>query len=110
MHALESFGPCRYTQRRSLGAGGDAASDCVGIQGLTISELHCTEAEMQALESRFGNDVGVDYVSFLAMVEPSPPPDWRYRSTQPCIPPGSLNRVPASAGVRAGMSPLPGGR
>jgi len=24
------------------------------------------------------------------------------RSTQPCIPPGSLNRVPASAGVRAG--------
>jgi len=32
------------------------------------------------------------------------------RSTQPCIPPGSLNRVPASAGVRAGMSPLLGGR
>jgi len=31
------------------------------------------------------------------------------RSTQPCIPPGSLNRVPDSAGVRAGMSPLPGG-
>jgi len=32
------------------------------------------------------------------------------RSTQPCIPPGSLNRVPASVGVKAGMSPLPGGR
>ena len=32
------------------------------------------------------------------------------RSTQPCIPPGSLNRVPGSAGVKAGMSPLPGGR
>ena len=31
-------------------------------------------------------------------------------ATQPCIPPGSLNRVPASAGVLAGMSPLPGGR
>ena len=29
------------------------------------------------------------------------------RSTQS---PGSLNRVPASAGVRAGMSPLPDGR
>ena len=29
------------------------------------------------------------------------------RSTQPCIPPGSLNLVPASAGVTAGMSPLP---
>jgi len=33
-----------------------------------------------------------------------------FRSTQPCIPPGSLNRGPASAGVKAGMSPLPGGR
>ena len=32
------------------------------------------------------------------------------RSIQPCIPPGSLNRVPASPGVQAGMSPLPGGR
>jgi len=34
------------------------------------------------------------------------------RSTQPCIPPGSLrpNRVPASAGVRAGMLRLPAGR
>jgi len=32
------------------------------------------------------------------------------RSTQPCTPSGSLNRVPASAGVKAGMSPLPGGR
>ena len=32
------------------------------------------------------------------------------RSTQPCIPPGSHNRVPTSAGVKAGMSRLPGGR
>jgi len=32
------------------------------------------------------------------------------RSTQPCISSGSLNRVPASVGVRARMSPLPGGR
>ena len=32
------------------------------------------------------------------------------RSTQTGIPPGSLNRVPASAGVKAGMSSLPGGR
>ena len=28
----------------------------------------------------------------------------------PCIPPGSLNRVPASAGVKAEFSPLPSGR
>jgi len=32
------------------------------------------------------------------------------RPTQPCIPLGSLNRVPASAWVKAGKSPLPGGR
>jgi len=32
------------------------------------------------------------------------------RSTQPCIPSVSLNRVPASAGVKAGMTPLPSGR
>ena len=32
------------------------------------------------------------------------------RSTQPFIPPGSLNWVPASAGVKVGNSPLPGGR
>jgi len=30
------------------------------------------------------------------------------RSTQPCIPSGSLNRVSASAGVKAGKSPLGG--
>jgi len=27
----------------------------------------------------------------------------RYRSTQRCIPPGSLNRVPASAGGKGGI-------
>ena len=32
------------------------------------------------------------------------------RSVQLCIPPGSLNRVSASAGVKAGMEPLSGGR
>ena len=32
------------------------------------------------------------------------------RSTLPCIPPESLNRVLASTEVRAGMSALPGGR
>jgi len=32
------------------------------------------------------------------------------RSTEPYIPPGSLNRVPAVAGVKARMSPLSGGR
>jgi len=32
------------------------------------------------------------------------------RSTQHCIPPESLNRVPASVEVKAGMSALPSGR
>ena len=31
------------------------------------------------------------------------------RSTQLCVPLGSLNLVPASSGVRVGMSPRPGG-
>jgi len=31
---------------------------------------------------------------------------WRRTNTRP----GSLNRVPASAGVKTGKSPLPGGR
>jgi len=46
--------------------------------GLTVSELHCTEAEMQALESRFGNDVGVDYRAFLDIIEPRPTPEFRF--------------------------------
>ena len=33
-----------------------------------------------------------------------------FRSTQPHIPPGSLNQVTASAEVQTGMLPLPGGR
>jgi len=33
-----------------------------------------------------------------------------HRLSQLCIPPGSLNRIPASEGIKAGMSPLPGGR
>jgi len=32
------------------------------------------------------------------------------KSIEPCIPPWSLNRVPASVRVKAGMSSLPGGR
>jgi len=42
-------------------------------------------------------------VNYLGMEQPP-------RSTQPCISPGSLNRVPASAGVKAGKPLLPGGR
>ena len=47
-----------------------------------------------------------DSLGWVHYLEIQPPP----RSTQPCIPPGSLNQVPASAGVKAGKSPLPDGR
>ena len=40
----------------------------------------------------------------FTVVPRSTPPD------QPCIPPGSPNRVPSAARVKAGISPLPGGR
>jgi len=50
--------------------------------------------------SRYTGSIGGDHCSSIIYT----------RSTQPCVRPGSLNRVPASAGVRAGMSPLPGGR
>jgi len=33
---------------------------------------------MHALEARFGNDVGVDYMAFLDVVEPSPAPAWKF--------------------------------
>jgi len=33
---------------------------------------------MQALESRFNNDVGVDYRAFLDIVEPKPPVEFRF--------------------------------
>ena len=33
---------------------------------------------MQALEARFGNDVGIDYYSFLDVVEPRPPVEYRF--------------------------------
>ena len=36
--------------------------------------------------------------------------NWPTRSTQPCIPPGSLNRVLALAGVNKRMSAQSGGR
>jgi len=57
--------------------------------------------------SRFSN-ISLQFSAvfhYISLFAPSVP-----RSTQPCIPSGSPNRVPASAGVKAGKSPLPGGR
>jgi hypothetical protein len=35
-----------------------------------LAELHCTESETQALEARFANDMGINYVAFLDALEP----------------------------------------
>ena len=67
----------------------------VSVAGWLAGELHLTPVNRFCyLGSYLSNTISVDID----------------RSTQPCIPPGSLNRVPALVGVRAGMSPLPGGR
>jgi hypothetical protein len=41
---------------------------------MNLAELHCTDSEMQALEARFANDMGVDYVAFLDALEPTEKP------------------------------------
>jgi len=63
-----------------------------------MNEVNARRAQLQ-----LGLVTVFERVYHLGLYQPT-------RSTQPCIPPGSLNRVPASAGVTAGMSPLPGGR
>lgn len=41
-------------------------------QALTVAELHCSDAEMQAIEARFSNDMGVNYFAFLEAIDPEP--------------------------------------
>ena len=47
-------------------------------QCLTMLELNCTEAEMQALEARFCNDTGFNYLDFLSVLQPAEPPKLMY--------------------------------
>ena len=39
-------------------------------QCLTMLELNCTDEEMTALEAKFCNDVGFNYLAFLEELEP----------------------------------------
>jgi len=39
-------------------------------QCLTMLELHCTEPEMIALEAKFCNDTGFNYLAFLDELQP----------------------------------------
>lgn len=47
-------------------------------QCLTILELNATEPEMAALEAKFCNDVGFNYLEFLQELEPKEPPQFMY--------------------------------
>lgn len=47
-------------------------------QCLTILELHATEPEMAALEAKFCNDVGFNYLQFLQELEPKETPQFMY--------------------------------
>ncbi|KAK3583614.1 hypothetical protein CHS0354_039437 [Potamilus streckersoni] len=47
-------------------------------QCLTMLELHATEAEMIALEAKFCNDVGFNYIAFLQELQPQEPPKFMY--------------------------------
>jgi len=41
-------------------------------------ELHCTEPEMQALEAKFCNDTGFNYIAFLEELQPTEKPQQMY--------------------------------
>lgn len=49
-------------------------------QCLTMLELHCTEPEMIALEAKFCNDTGFNYLAFLSELMPQEPPQFMYQS------------------------------
>ena len=75
--------------------------------------LRNTAKTVETMRRTLTQAVRMSCVLYCTSSPRSPPasqPVSKRNTTQPCIPPGSLNRVPASAGVRAGMSPLPGGR
>ena len=49
-------------------------------QCLTMLELHCTEPEMIALEAKFCNDVGFNYLAFLSELQPEEKPQFMYEA------------------------------
>ena len=46
---------------------------------MTMLELPVTEAEMQALEAKFCNDTGFNYLAFLSELQPTEPPKMMYQ-------------------------------
>lgn len=49
-------------------------------QCLTMLELHCTEPEMIALEAKYCNDTGFNYLAFLSELQPEEKPQFMYVS------------------------------
>ena len=47
-------------------------------QCLTYLQLHASEEEMKALEAKFCNDMGFNYIAFLQELQPYTPPDFMY--------------------------------
>lgn len=47
-------------------------------QALTMLDIPMTNPELAALEARFFNDMGLNYVAFLQALLPEPPPDFMY--------------------------------
>ena len=47
-------------------------------QCLTMLELHCSEPEMIALEAKFCNDTGFNYIAFLEELQPRDPQQFMY--------------------------------
>ncbi|ELU01670.1 hypothetical protein CAPTEDRAFT_182794 [Capitella teleta] len=51
-------------------------------QCLTMLDLKCTEPEMEALEARFCNDTGFNYIAFLGELQPTEKPKLMYLERQ----------------------------
>lgn len=47
-------------------------------QCLTYLQLNASEEEMKALEAKFCNDMGFNYIAFLQELQPYTPPDFMY--------------------------------
>ena len=99
-----------YAECSHAGADWPQAWTCLKLALLRVPLFLALTTVTAGLISPFGNSTGMDD-RFRAGIPP------RYvtkptRSTQPCIPPGSLNRVPAliGRGKDGNVTSLPGGR
>jgi len=96
----------RYLELRVVDSSGEVAElqlDGAGLGSADLNERRLTTRNVDAVARniRLTSETRTQRISQCSLHR-----NHTHRSTQPCIPSGSLNRVPASAGVRAGMYPL----